>query len=360
MRNLMKSNTFYCSHSIVIISACFLLGCSKEPENKQVKEVVRPAQIKLINNLSQDAKLRFPGRVRAVKRAELSFDVPGLINEFSVLEGRKVQKGEIVARLEDSLFRSKVNAAMAEFEHAKIDYERYQRLWSKESAVAQSEVDERKTRLEVARTQLSAVQQELEDSIIRAPFSGVLTRRHVENYSNVQAKQPIADLQDISQLEVVINVPERLVRTTVPQKKAQAIFDGQENQPVLLELKSYSAQADAQTQTFEIILKLTAIPKNMILLPGMSLTVMPFGSDNTNKASGVMIPLTAVSVDANGNHIVWVVNREDRVEPRNVVLGEVTAGLIHVISGLEQGQRIITAGVGDLRANIKVRPMESQ
>ena len=124
----------------------------------------------------------------------------------------------MVARLDDRIYRSRLDAARAEFERARNDLARYQRLWDGEQAVARAEVDDRRARLEAARTSLAAAERDLADTVIKAPFEGVITRRRIEPFTNVQAKQPIAELQDLRALEVVVNVPERLVRRMRPSR----------------------------------------------------------------------------------------------------------------------------------------------
>ena len=86
--------------------------------------------------------------------------------------------------------------------------------------------------------------------MIKAPFAGVITRRRIEPFTNVQAKQPIAELQDLRALEVVVNVPERLVRSMRPQQGAVAYLEGDRvapGQALALALRSFSAEADPLT-----------------------------------------------------------------------------------------------------------------
>ncbi len=304
------------------------------------------------------AKLRFPGRLRAAKRAELSFNVPGFVAEFDLSEGSRVQAGQVVAQLDDAVFKARVTAAQSEFDRAKIDLERYQRLWETEQAVARSEVDDRRSRLEVARTNLAAAQQDLADTRIKAPFSGVVTRRRLETFANVQAKQAIAELQDLNSLEVVIHVPQRLLRNQGSHAEALAFFDEHEDLPVPVALKSYATEADPQTQTYEIVLTLKSRPPGLTLLPGMSVTVLPFASKSGPADSALSIPLTAIATDSTGGKFVWVVGAGGQITRANVVLGDVRAGQVAVVSGLNAKQRIITAGVSALREGMQVRPLD--
>ena len=227
--------------------ALFLLalaGCDKKAPASATPEAARPALIQEVGAADAAAKPRFPGRLRAAKRAELSFNVPGFVTEFGLTEGSRVRAGQVVARLDDAVFKARVNAAQSEFDRAKTDLERYQRLWETEFAVARSEVDDRRSRLEAARTNLAAAQQDLSDTVIKAPFAGVVTRRRLETFASVQAKQPIAELQDLDSLEVVIHVPQRLLRNEGSRAEALAFFEEREDLPVPVVLKSYATEAD--------------------------------------------------------------------------------------------------------------------
>ena len=345
--------------ALVFAAILCLAGCGEPQAPLEATDAARPALIHEVRSSAAGGKLRFPGRIRAERRAELSFDVPGFVAEFVPIAGSHVQAGQVVARLDDAVFRARVTAAGAEFDRAKADLERYQRLWETERAVAPSEVDERRSRLEVARTNLATADRELADTVIRAPFAGVITRRRLETFSNVQAKQPIADLQDLDALEVVINVPARVVRTATEQQAAEAIFEGEDARTIPLKLKSFATDADPQTQTYEIVLSLGALPPGINVFPGMSVTVLPFAGAVDEPGDTVSIPLTAVATDASGATFVWVVDAQSRAERREVRTGAIRGGDITIATGLVAGERIIAAGVSAVRAGMLVRPLSS-
>jgi RND family efflux transporter MFP subunit len=343
-----------------VLAALGLGACGEADKAATEPEVVRPALIQTVDPTYATAKLRFPGRVRAVRRAELSFDVPGFVTEFAIDEGTQLKAGQVVARLDDEIYRAQLNAARAEFERAKTDLGRYQRLWETERAVARAEVDERQTRLEVARTNLAEAEQDLADTVIKAPFSGVLTRRRLEPFTNVQAKQPIADLQDLRALEVVIHVPERVLQSARPQQRGFAVLEGDKAHRLPLRLKSYASEADPQTQTYQIVLTVESVPQGVTLLPGMSVTVLPFSEEDVPAGARPSVPLTAVTRDAQGGQYVWVVQADGRVERRGVVAGEIRGADVIIESGLTPGERIVAAGVSSLREGMQVRPLETR
>jgi RND family efflux transporter MFP subunit len=347
----------------MVLVAAALAGCGKTAPEAAAPDITRPAVIQEVGAADVGAKLRFPGRLRAVKRAELSFNVPGFVAEFGLTEGSRVKAGQMVARLDDAVFKARVSAAQAEFDRARTDLERYQRLWDSERAVARTEVDDRRSRLEVARTNLAAAEQDLADTVIRAPFSGVVTRRRLETFASVQAKQPIAELQNLDALEVVIHVPQRLLRTEGARTEALAHFEEREDLPVPVVLKSYATEADPVTQTYEVVLTLKSRPPGLTLLPGMSVTVLPFAPAAANSLpadAAPSIPLTAVASDAKGSTFVWVVGAGGQVTRSDVVLGDIRGGDVTVASGLNAGERIVTAGVSALREGMKVRPLDAR
>lgn len=321
----------------IVVAGFLVSACEAPRESVPQGEFVRPVPVHVVSAAAAEDKLRFPGRVRSARRAELAFNVPGFLVQFSLDEGRNVKAGQVVARLDDAVFKARVAAARAEFERANADLGRYQRLWENELAVARSEVDDRVSRLAVARTNLAAAEQDLADTVLRAPFDGVVTRRRMETYASVQARQPIADFQDLRALEVVIHVPERVFRSATPRKEAVAVFEGQADRPVALALKSFTSEADPQTQTFEIVLSLKDAPRGMTILPGMSATVMPFDPGGGDSTGALAIPLAAVSSAGSRETSVWVVAGDGTVSARRVALGEVQGDRVVVLDGLAAG-----------------------
>ena len=201
-----------------------LAGCGEPPPVTQ-EEVARPAQIVTVGATDLGSGLRFPGRVRAVKRAELAFDVAGKLVEFPVTEGQTLKAGALIAALDAEQFELQLSAARAEYDKARADYERVEKVWQETRAVARAEVDQKRTAMEVARSRYAAARKEFEDTRLTAPFDGIIARRYVENFQAVQAKEPVASLQDLAELEVVIHVPERIVQGAPRRVAGEVVFE---------------------------------------------------------------------------------------------------------------------------------------
>jgi RND family efflux transporter MFP subunit len=340
-----------CAAGAVLLAA----GCS-DPPAPPPADVVRPVMIQTVGESEISSGLRFPGRVRATERAELSFNVSGELVELPVEEGRTVAAGELIAALDPEPFEIRLAAARAEFEKAQTDFERVSQIWERTQAVARAEVDQKRTAMEVARSRFAAERKEFEDSKLTAPFDGVIARRYVENFRSVQAKEPIVSLQDLSELEIVIHVPERLVQTAPRRVAARVRFDALPGRTFPVALESFSSEADPQTQTYEVVLSMTR-PQDANILPGMAAEVLPEAADGEDNQV-VTVPVEAMFAGSDGESYVWVVDPDSgEVSRRAIDVGELTADGATVLAGLDPGERIVTAGVHQLRDSMRVRPL---
>jgi RND family efflux transporter MFP subunit len=329
-------------------------GCGEPPAPPPV-DVVRPVMMQTVGESAVDSGLRFPGRVRAVRRAELAFNVSGELVELPVSEGQTVQAGDLVAAVDPEPFEIRLAAARAEFEKAETDYQRVAQIWEQTQAVARAEVDQKRTAMEVARSRYAAARKEFEDSRLTAPFSGIISRRFVENFRSVQAKEPIVSLQDLGELEVVIHVPERIVQRAPRRVAARVRFEALPGRTFPVELTSFSSEADPQTQTYEVVLSMTRPPEANIL-PGMAAEVLPQAAGEASAA--LTVPVEAIFAGSDGTSFVWVVDPEtSRVARRAIEVGDLMADGAIVRAGLEAGETVVTAGVHQVRDDMRVRAL---
>lgn len=320
-------------------------------------ESSRPVPMLRVEATGQVSSLRFPGRVRSAHRADLAFNVPGQVVELHAEEGQRIEKGQLVARLDDANYRILMESALATYNKARTDHERVARIWETKQMIAKAEVDKQRANMEVARAEYSLARKHFDDTRLLAPFTGVVTRRYVENFSNVEDKAPIIGLQDLNELEIVINVPERIVRNTQKSKTVHAVFADRPEQLLPVHLKTFSAETDSQTQSYEVVLTLEP-GHGLTILPGMSVDVVPGELVDQTAAGEIRIPLQAVYSPGRDATAVWLVDPESsRVQLREVKLGEVLGAEVVVRSGLADGETIVTAGVSQLREDMLVRPM---
>ena len=334
-----------------------LSGCGEGDPVVEQEEVSRPVPMMVVDTSDKTSSLRFPGRVRAALRADLTFNVPGQIIQLPAEEGQRIEKGQLVAQLDDANYKNYMRSALAKYNKAQTDYRRVEQLWQRSQAVAKAEVDKQRTAMDVAQIDYSLAKKDFDDTRLVAPFSGVITKRYVENFSNVKDKEAIVSLQDLNNLEIVINVPERIVRNTPKQVAGHAVFADQPDLLLPVTLKSFSSDSDQQTQSYEVVLTLNQ-GYDITILPGMSVDVLPQKTLQGLDTDQVKIPLQSIYSDADGVKGVWVFNPEtSRVTLQKVELGAVLDTDIVVLDGLVGGEKIIVAGVSQLREAMLVRPL---
>ncbi len=345
---------------LCVIVLAVLSGCGEGEAVVEYAEIARPVPMIVVDTADKTSSVRFPGRVRAAQRADLAFNVPGQVIELLVEEGQLIEKGALVARLDDANYKIQMRSALAQYNTARTDYSRVEQVWRRSQAIAKAEVDKQRTAMDVAQADYALTKKDFDDTRLVAPFSGVITKRYVENFSNVQDKEAIVSLQDLNNLEIVINVPERVVRNTPKQSEQAVGYAVFADQPELLlpvTLKSFSSESDSQTQSYEVVLALDP-GYEITVLPGMSVDIVPQQALAGLASGQVKVPLKAIFSSAEGVTGVWVFNLEtSRVALQALELGDVLGTDVVVLKGLAGGEQIVTAGVSQLRDAMLVRPL---
>jgi multidrug efflux system membrane fusion protein len=349
---------------ITMITAAVLLCSScgnKEPEKKESVES-RPVKTMILDASASGAQRSFPGKVQASQEVDLSFEVSGRLNELPIREGQTIAKDDLLARLDPRDFQNDLAKQKAKFDNAKVNFERAERLVAS-GAISQQEFDSRKALYEMAAAEFKTAEKALQDSYLKAPFAGLIAKKYVDNHEYVKAKQRIVSLQDVSHIEIVVNVPEDIVAWTRSGKNVtmSAKFEAVPNQKFNVTVKEYGTQANKQTQTFPVTLTMPS-PENVRILPGMTATVTVQGLRSSSATEGhYVIPVSAVLADDAGKSFVWTVDRKGMTaSKKEVKVGDLTGESIRVLEGLKPGDMIITAGVDYVRHGMKVRPLDSK
>jgi len=347
--------------TLLFIALAFTTGCSKE-EEEAPKPVIKAVKIMTVQAGQDVYSMSFPGKVRAAKRSELSFKVSGPLSELPIDEGQLIKKGDVVARILPRDFQVALNEAKAREGEAEKQYRRYKELYAKKQ-VSKADFDRYKASRDVARVQKEDAVNALDDTTLRAPFDGVIAKRYVENFEKVQAKQAIAFLQLIDQLEILIDVPELTMARFRDQGKGEIVveFDSVAGKQYNLVVKEFSTEADPATQTYQVVLTMDQ-PEEANILPGMTAKVTASAKGEQEAESIITIPALAVLNDAENNSFVWVLNPERKTVHKTLVRINRLEGSSNIIieEGLEGGETIIIAGMTKLQEGMKVRPWEKQ
>lgn len=210
---------------------------------------------------------------------------------------------------------------------------------------------------------VDAAKDQLSYTYLMAPFAGIIARRYVDNYQEVQPKQPIVSLQDITHVEILVDVPENLMAISREGSGAKIAveFPTLPGKQYPVTIKEIATDADPATQTYQIVLQMPQ-PPEIRVLPGMTATVIAALQGEKAAEADILIPAIAVMADPKGQDYVWVVDpKEMTVQKRDVRVGAVVGTAdIRILDGLKGGEKIVVAGVTKLQGGMKVRFWKEQ
>lgn len=341
-----------------------LSGCQEEPPPPV--EVVRPVKMMEIAGAGGLGTREYPGRIKAGQYSEMGFEVEGRVIEFVFTEGSSVDEDAVLARLDPRDYQARLDSAVATMEHAASERDRYKVMYEKD-VKPYAEYELRLKHFEVTEAQLRETQKALDDTVLQAPFEGVMARKLVEEFENVLAKQPVLIMQNDNLLEIKINVPERdlaqgdnrgvtldeLTRRLNPRVQVSSI-PGRE---FPARLKEIANVADPTTRTFEATL-IFDNPREVNIMGGMTAKVVVDLLDRPG-VSGMIVPASAVVGGEVQGGSVWVIDPQAMTASRRaVVTGELRGTYIEIESGLSAGDVIAISGVHQLRDGMEVRRLE--
>jgi HlyD family secretion protein len=330
------------------------------------------------------AVLNASGYVTARRQATVSSKITGKVMEVLVEEGMAVREGQVLARLDDATARKQLalvearlgsqRSALAEtgvrLKEARLNQQRMRRLLEQgvttqaQADAADAEVDSLAARLELGRQEVAVAErevalrrQDLEDAVIRAPFTGIAVSKDAqpgEMISPVSAgggftRTGICTLVDMDSLEIEVDVNESYIHRVEPGQSAVATLDAYPDWRIPARVIMPVPTADRQKATVRVRLAFQALDPR--ILPDMGVKVAFLGDEKEGTAApdkpSVVIPRAAVRKEG-GSDVVFVVQGE-RVERRAVRLGQSPGDQAAVLSGLAAGERVVIEGPADLK-----------
>ncbi|PSW11345.1 efflux RND transporter periplasmic adaptor subunit [Photobacterium sanctipauli] len=339
----------------VVLLGSILVGCN-QANSEPTAEVVKPVKLFEVPVVSAQASNAFPGKAEAAQRAQLSFQVAGEIEKISVNVGQKVGKGQVLAEIDDHDYRLAFEAKLAEFELAKSQFERAKQLHAKK-LISTDQFDRNETSYKAAIANLEQAKTDLEHTLIKAPFDGVVSLRLVNQHQFVGANHPVLNIQNVDSLDISFNLPVTFVKQMgiegVKTASSWVIMDNFGERPIAAQLKEISTRPDIDTNTYTAKVTVQR-PENMNVLTGMAGQVH-FAKQQS--AAVIDFPEEAWVEKREGSGTLWQFDPATSViDPLEVVLDEQG----RVIDGLSQGTMVVIAGAKDLYPGQQVRAWERE
>ncbi|MCF6775125.1 efflux RND transporter periplasmic adaptor subunit [Thiotrichales bacterium 19X7-9] len=277
------------------------------------------------------------GHIQAIQQVNLSFGNDGKLTEKYFNNGDRVLKGEVIAKLDTTQDEADLQSLQAKLNIAQQTYQRMQIL-AKSGAVSKETLDQKKAILVEAQTELDKQKNELQDDILVAPFSGVLSSFQYDVGAYITSGTTLVQLTQQAPVKVNFSIPadlkpkialgdQVLVSSSIYPKKR---FHG---------VVSYLSPT-INSATGTIALEANIANKNYLLTPGMFVDV----SQLINSDRKILtVPDTAVQADQNGQ-FVFVVNKDNTVKKVYIKQGLVRNGWSQILSGIQSGTNVVSIG----------------
>ena len=339
------------------ISFIFLLlifaSCSskrkKEAEEKQRQgNTARPvARVDgyIVQTRTISEGIEVPGTIIADESTEIHPEISGRITNLYVREGAFVNKGSVLAKLYDADLQAQKRKIQVQLQIAQKTEERYEEL-QKIGGISKQDYDVTRLNVSNLRADLDIVNTDISRTVIRAPFSGKLGLKEVSTGSFVTPASVITTIQKTNDLRVDFNVPEKYISEIKKGQIVNFTVEGQEGGYTAVVMATESGIAE-ENRSLTVRAKVRGVEAGLV--PGAFAKVkLSFDPD----PNALMIPTHAVIPQARGKK-VYVVNNgtANFVE---VTTGTRDSSMIHITSGLSQGDTVIVTGLLSLRPDAKV------
>jgi RND family efflux transporter MFP subunit len=352
---------------------------------------VRTALAREVEVGGQQTVLNASGYVTARRQATVSSKFTGKVVEVLIEEGMEVEEGQVLARLDASNIstelrlaeaqlvaaRSNVEETRVRVAEAELDLERIESLVSggvtsqAELDAARAEVDSLRARLEsqrraveVAERTVAVSRQRLDDTIIRAPFAGVVVAKNAQPGEMISpaaagggfTRTGIGTVVDMDSLEIEVDVNEAYINRVTPGQQVEATLDSYPDWQIPSTVIAIIPTADRQKATVQVRIGFEALDPRILPDMGVKVAFQSVEEETTGRAA-VVVPRRALRQDG-GQDVVFVVQNE-KVERRAVTLGESEGEEALIVSGLAVGERVVFEGPTDLADGDSVKEMTS-
>ncbi len=363
-----KSGPFILFLFIVLLA---ISACREAPPPPV--ERVRAIKTVTVSEHASGRIREFSGVVEAADRSSISFEVSGNVREVRVDVGDRITKGQVLAVLDKRTYNLNVKAAEADVGRAKVeladkrnDLDRFQRINKQDPGAvsqaaldnAQAAVDGALKNVQFAKSQLKLAQRDLEKTVLRAPFDGVIATRDVEPFFEVRRGQKLFDVFENTGMEVAISIPEDVIDEVQMDQKGDirfSVFADRTYHGRVTEISKVAGTANA----FPI--RLTIEDPDRRIRPGMTARVALMLSGDEEKAA-YMIPISAIAQRGESTKgFVFVYDSQtSTVKKTQIIGGSVRGNDAVIIEGIKSGDIVAVAGVSFLEDGQKVKLMEPE
>ncbi|MEN6623242.1 MAG: efflux RND transporter periplasmic adaptor subunit [Smithella sp.] len=360
-----KGRTLYgLTVAAVAVLAAWFLWKNHTSAALPVEEDIPLVRTMTVSPSHADQSYVYPGEVRGRYESQLAFQVSGKIVKRHVELGSMVKSGQILMQIDPrdiqqtvNIQSAQVDAAKSQLDLAEKNLKRYEQLF-KEDVISRAQLERHQSAYDTAaaawrqsRSQQTQGANQLGYSSLHADKSGVVSAINAEVGQVVGPGQPVVVLVQDGDKEIEISIPENRIKDIQDSPQIRVSFWALANCVVDGRIREIAPMADAVSRTYKVRISLLKPPPEVKL--GMTASVSVFKVDS--KTVALYIPLSAL-YQTQDTPSVWVVT-QGTAHLRPIKTSAFGNSQIQVLSGINPGEIIVTAGVHKLREGQKVRAM---
>lgn len=292
------------------------------------------------------------GTLQANENVELTATVTELVTRIHFEDGQRVEKGALLVEMDTAEERALQAEEQSRLEEARRQVERLKPLIAR-GAASKSALDEAELELKTAQARMKALDSRIAQRQISAPFNGVLGLRNISEGALVQPGTRITTIDDDAVMKLDFSVPEVFIAVLKPGMDIEAETDAYPGEIFKGTLSSVDSRIDPVTRAIAV----RALLENpdFRLRPGLLMRVRL----SKNPRQALLIPEEALLVQGERSSVFVVVPGEGdspsaKAESRTVETGARRGGEIEILSGLKDGEQIVTHGTLKLRPGAAV------
>ena len=290
-------------------------------------------------------KLEALGNARANESVDISTKISNIVTAVRFRDGERVKRGQVLVQLDDAQTRADVAAAQATLAESESQYNRSRELMNTQ-ALSKSSFDQLEGTVKANRARLAAASARLEDTVIRAPFSGRVGLRRVSVGTLISPGDVITTLDDTSVIKLDFSVPENFLASLREGLTIRATAPAFPGRNFAGSVGSIDSRVDMTTRS--VTVRALLANEDGALKPGMFLNVTLANDER----EALVIPEEALTPEAERQYVFVVT--EGKVSRREVRIGGRRPGSVEVLAGLRAGERVIVEGTQKVRDGASV------
>lgn len=336
-----------------------VIGCAEEQQDSE-EEIVKSVTVETETMEPQlfERYLELVGSVEAQNDVRVSAEVSGRIQEYYVDQGDQVSRGAPILKIDDSRLQRERAQLQAQTQQAREQYERLKRVFDQDSIGSEMDLINAQTAYEQNQSALEAVEVDLQNTTVRAPFDATVEEIILEQGEMASPGTVLVRLIGNNQLKASAGIPSIYSDAISKGDPAEVWFDFQQSDTLELPISFVGGSIDPQARTFEVEVKLPPQQGNFKVDMISNIKVRTFKQD-----SAIVIGEEYVYNEDDKN-VVYVVSEDEEgnkvAHMKPVRLGPAYRNKVIIAEGLNEGEQLITVGSSFLQEAMRIDIVEER